>query len=110
MSIVIGILNIAQERARAAGAEVIRSIEIEVGQFAGVEVSALEFSFEIAREQAGLAEAQLIIHEVPGECKCTGCDLTALTATLFGACPDCGQPMLQVIQGRELRVRSITVD
>ena len=77
MSIVSGVLDIAENEARSAGARVINSVEIEVGQLAGVEIPSLEFCFEVARRGTLAAGADLVIHEICG----------------LGHCPDCGQEL-----------------
>ena len=75
MSIVAGVLDIAENEARSAGARVINAVEIEVGALAGVEIDALTFCFSVARQGTLAAEASLVIHEIPGR----------------GHCPDCSQ-------------------
>lgn len=110
MSIALGILDIVRASAREAAAEIVHSVEIEVGRLAGVEIGALEFSFDIAKAQAGLDQAELIVHEVPARCRCLACGGISDQDSLWAACPGCGGHRLEVTQGRELRVRSIEVD
>ncbi len=110
MSIVTGILDIALKEARSAGARVINSVEIQVGQMAGVEVAALEFCFEVARRGTLAAEAALVIDTIPGRGRCADCNKEVAVDFHLATCPACGQGFLEVLQGRELRVRSISVD
>ena len=110
MSIVSGILDIAENEARSAGARVINSVEIEVGGLAGVEIPSLEFCFEVARRGTLAAGAELIIHEIPGRGHCPDCDREVAVEYFMAVCPECGQALLEILQGRELRVRSINVD
>lgn len=109
MSIVMSILDIAAEQARAADARVINAIEVEVGGLAGVELDALRFCFEVARRDIA-PEAELIVHEIPGRGRCPGCGSEAEMDFAWAACPGCGEVGLEVLQGRELRVRSLNVD
>ena len=110
MSIVSGILDIAEKEARAAGARVINSVEIEVGELAGVEIPSLEFCFEVARRGTLAETADLMIHEIPGRGFCPDCDQEVAVEYFMAVCPACGQALLEILQGRELRVRSINVD
>jgi hydrogenase nickel incorporation protein HypA/HybF len=110
MSIVAGILNIAEKEARSAGARVINAVEIEVGGLAGVEIPALEFCFEAARRGTLAATAKLVIHEIPGRGHCPECDRDVAVDFFMALCPDCGQALLEILQGKELRVRSLNVD
>lgn len=110
MSIVSGILDIALKEARSADAQVIRTVEIEVGELAGVEIPALEFGFEVARRGTLAEQAELIIHEIPGLGHCQDCDKDVAIDSFIPVCPTCGELLPGVLQGKELRVRSIVVD
>lgn len=110
MSIVSGVLDIAENEARAAGAKVINTVEIEVGRLAGVEIEALEFCFEVARRGTMAASARLIVHDIPGRGYCPECDQDVDVDFFMAVCPECEQAMVDIRQGRELKVRAINVD
>jgi hydrogenase nickel incorporation protein HypA/HybF len=110
MSIVAGVLDIAENEARAAGAKVINTIEIEVGRLSGVEIDALEFCFGVARRDTLAASAELVIHDIPGRGFCPDCDKDVDIDFFMAVCPDCEKAMVDIRQGRELRVRAINVD
>ncbi len=110
MSIVAGILDIAENQAREASASVINSIEIEVGQLAGVEISALEFCFDVARRDTLAATATLVIHQIPGRGRCPDCEREVAVDFFVAVCPACGESLVEITQGRELKVRSLNVD
>jgi len=110
MSIVSGILQIAGDEARAAGAAVIRAVEVEVGELAGVELEALRFCFAAARQGTDATrDAELVVHEIPGRGFCAACNRESALAYPAPVCTTCGA-LVNVTRGRELRVRSITVD
>ena len=110
MSIVAGVLDIVENEARSAGATVINSVEIEVGALAGVEVDSLEFCFEVARKDTLAANASLVIHEIPGLGHCSDCGQDVAMDYFMAVCSACGEGLLEVLQGQELRVRSLNVD
>jgi hydrogenase nickel incorporation protein HypA/HybF len=110
MSIVAGVLDIAESEARAAGARVINAVEIEVGTLAGVEIDALEFCFSVARRGTLAAEASLVIHQIPGRGHCPDCAQDVAMDEFVAVCSVCGEGLLEVLQGRELKVRSLNVD
>ena len=111
MSLVTGILDIAGREAAAAGALRINTVEVEVGLVAGVEIPALEFCFEVARKGTpGAEEARLVIREVPGRGTCVECDSTVTVEDFVALCSECGQGLVDIEQGRDLRVLSINVD
>jgi hydrogenase nickel incorporation protein HypA/HybF len=110
MSIVSGILEIAEQEARSAGARVINTVEIEVGGLAGVEIPSLEFCFVVARRDTLAANAELVIHEIPGRGFCPDCEKDMAVDYFMAVCPGCGQALLEILQGKELKVRAINVD
>ena len=111
MSIVANILEIAERQAAQDGAHVINRIEIEVGELAGVELHALEFCFETARMMSDLTRgSELVIHPIAGRGHCSNCDQDFPVDFFVALCPDCGQGNVKILQGRELKVRSINVD
>jgi hydrogenase nickel incorporation protein HypA/HybF len=110
MSIVAGILRIAEDEARAAEAKVINSIELEIGQLAGIEIDSLNFCFEAARRGTMASGAELVIHDIPGLGYCPQCQKNVPVEFHLAVCQECDQALVEVSQGRELRVKSINVD
>lgn len=110
MSIVSGILQIVEEQARAADARVINSIELEIGQLAGIELDSLNFCFEAARRDTLAESAELVIRDIPGRGHCPECQKDVPVDFHLAVCRECGQALVDVFQGRELRVKSINVD
>ena len=100
MSIISGILNIVEEQARAAGAQVINTIEVEIGELAGVEVEALEFCFTVARKNTRAHRAKLVIHHIAGLGRCSGCDKDMPVTYPVALCPECGALDLEILAGQ----------
>ncbi len=109
MSIACSIADIAREQARAAGAQRINAVEIEVGGLAGVELESLRFCWEAAARRSLGGDARLVIHPIPGRGRCGRCRADADVEYPVTLCPTCGGP-LEILCGRELRVRSLNVD
>jgi hydrogenase nickel incorporation protein HypA/HybF len=110
MSLVISILDIAETQARAADARVINRIIVEVGALAGVENDALTFCFTAARLDTMAANGELEIREIAGWGTCPACGLDGPASDFVAVCSLCDEGVLQIKQGRELRVSSINVD
>jgi len=110
MSIVTGILRIVEDQARAAEAKVINSIELEIGQLAGIELESLKFCFEVARRDTMADGAELVIRDIPGLGHCPRCEKDVPVEFHLAVCRECDQALVDVFQGRELRVKSINVD
>ncbi len=110
MTIVAGILRIVEDQARAAGASTVNTIELDIGDLAGIEIDALRFCFEAARRDTIAADAELVINRIPGRGHCPQCDIDVPVEYHVAVCPECEQALVEVFQGRELKVKSINVD
>ncbi len=108
-SIVQSIVEIALETARIHGAGQIASVEVEVGQSAGVVKEAMEFAWEAAAKGTLLDGATLVLKEIPLMIRCRTCHKTFQPAELFDSCPACGDFNSEIISGKELRVVAIEV-
>lgn len=110
MSIVTGVLRIVEDQARAGGATVINSIELEIGQLAGIELDSLRFCYDVARKKTMARDAELKIHSLPGRGHCPQCEIDVPVDFQMAVCPECRQAVVKLFQGRELRVLRINVD
>ncbi|HMQ64629.1 MAG TPA: hydrogenase maturation nickel metallochaperone HypA [Flavilitoribacter sp.] len=109
LSLVLNIVEIADEQAKNHQAREVESIELEIGELAGVEMDAFLFAWDAAVRDTVLENAERIIRRIPGKARCAECGLEYETGQLFEACPACGEYLNELIQGRELRVRSLVV-
>ena len=109
-SIAVDIVDIATSSARQEAATEVKEIEIEIGQLSGVVMEALDFSLEAAVKGTILETARRNLITIPGKARCTNCLCEYDTDTLFKPCPRCGTCAPDVIQGRELRVKSLIVE
>lgn len=109
-SIAVDIVDIAVTSARKEEAAEVKEIEIEIGQLSGVVLEALEFSLEAAVKGTILEKATRNLVIVQGRARCTQCLTEYETDTLFKPCPKCGTCAPDVIQGRELRVKSLIIE
>jgi hydrogenase nickel incorporation protein HypA/HybF len=111
MSIAANIIQIAESQAIEAGAHVVNRIEIEVGRLAGVEIASLEFCFTTVRRSSKVTvDSTLVIHTVAGRGRCPECREEFSVDFFVAVCPECGAGGAEILQGRELKVRSINVD
>ena len=110
MSLAMNIVELVCEKARAAEAEKITSIDLEVGDLSGVLADSLAFCFEAAAKSTLAEGALLNINRVAGQGKCLACGNLFVTDSLVSQCPRCGDYVTEIVQGRELRVSSLIVD
>ena len=111
-------LSLAMSVARIVGDELarrgdvrLRSVSVEVGALAGVELdtfrSALDAVFADAYPAGGVA---VDIVSIDAVAECLDCGARFAASERFPACPQCGSAACMVTGGRELRVASVTVD
>ncbi|MFM8450550.1 MAG: hydrogenase maturation nickel metallochaperone HypA [Haliscomenobacter sp.] len=109
LSIVHSIIDIAEKQVKENQASQVDIIELEIGQLAGVEWSALDFAWEAATAHTVLEHAERQIIQREGRAKCMECLTEYASETLFTPCPTCGSYFCDFIQGKELRIKSLTI-
>ncbi len=110
MSLCEGVVQVLEQSARAQGFQRVKTVWLEIGALAGVELEAMRFSFEVIKKGTLASEAQLEIIEVPGQAWCLPCVKNVEIEQRFDACPECGSYQLQVTGGEELRVKELEVE
>lgn len=110
MSLAEGIMQIVEEAARAEGCSRVKTVRLEIGQLAGVEVSALRFCFDVVMRESVASDARLEIIETPGQGWCMNCSRNVPIVALHDPCPFCGSHQVQVTGGGEMRVRELEVE
>ncbi|ASQ90866.1 hydrogenase maturation nickel metallochaperone HypA [Prosthecochloris sp. GSB1] len=110
MSIAMSIVDAVEERARQERAEIITAVELDVGKLSGVEVDSLRFCFSAAVKNSMLEEATLAIRVIQPEGKCSDCGRRFPVDFHYATCVSCGSFRVDLIAGRELTIRSITLE
>ena len=110
LSIAMSIVELAEEYAGKEHAEKVTELEIEVGDFSGVVIDALEFAMEEAVKESICQGAVWKIIPVHPLARCGSCGHTYHPVSLFQPCPACGGYGAEILQGEELRLRSILVE
>jgi hydrogenase nickel incorporation protein HypA/HybF len=72
-SLVLSLIERAEQEAAARGAKSIAKLALRVGQFSGVEPDLLAQAFEIARTGTSCERATLVIAREPGQWTCPAC-------------------------------------
>lgn len=106
-SVAQNIVDIALQSAKEHQVDCITSVEVEIGQAAGVVVEALEFAWDSATKDTMLQHTVLVIKPVPLVAVCRNCRLQYNPQEPFELCPQCGSMNPEIVKGRELRVSAI---
>ena len=111
LSIALSMIELATQEAERLGAERVNAIHVKVGALSGVVKDALLFSFEVARQDTLLENAQLIIEEVPVVIYCEQCqaERELLSMQRF-SCPSCGTLSSQIVRGKELEFVAMEIE
>ncbi|MBI5718051.1 MAG: hydrogenase maturation nickel metallochaperone HypA [Burkholderiales bacterium] len=109
MSLAGGVLRVVEEAAARERFARVRHLRLEAGALAGVEVRALRFALEAIAPGTCLEDAEIEIHEAPGQAWCLRCAQAVAIASRSDACPRCGGYQLQPTGGTELKVRDLVV-
>lgn len=109
LSIVLSIVDIAAAETSKAGAQKVDRIDLEIGKLAGIQIDALEFVWDAAVKNTVLQKAERHIHHITGKARCNDCGTEFPLQQLYDACPHCGQYFNDLLQGQELRIKSLVV-
>lgn len=110
MSLAEGVLQLIEDSAKTQDFSRVKTVWLEIGQLAGVEVEAMKFCFDAVVNDSIAEGAELVIIELPGQAWCMQCSDTVLVHALFDECPRCGGHQLQVTGGNEMRVKELDVE
>lgn len=110
MSLAMSIVEQTRTAAAAEGAERILAVEIEVGSLAGVMIESLEFCLEAAARSTPVADTDFRLIPVMARGECASCRDSFEVDSFFAVCPRCGKGDLAITGGRELKIRSLTIE
>ena len=110
MALAESIVGTLEEQSRQQSYARLKTVWLEIGPFAGVEVEALRFSFDVVANGTLADGARLEIESNPAHAWCLPCGKSVVIAERFDPCPGCGGHQLQVTSGDELRIKELEVD
>jgi len=109
LSIVLSIVEAAEEVVKREAATRVDTIELEIGAIAGIEMSAFEFAWKPAVRQTVLENARCIVHNIPALMRCSNCGCEYQATERFAPCPSCCEILNIVLKGKELTIKSLVV-
>ncbi len=109
LSIVMSIVDIVNQQAEASNASIVEEIEMDIGCLTTVEMNAFEFAWQQAVRDTSLEKTIKKINRIQGKAQCMDCDAQFSIENLYDACPACGEHLIHITAGKELRVKSLVV-
>lgn len=88
----------------------VKKVYLEIGQLAAVEKLSLILSFQVITQGTKAENANLEIIDVPGVAICESCKKSLSISKYDECCQTCGNFALNVVQGEELRIKSMEVE
>lgn len=107
LSVALSVVEMATREMKKNKANGIISIELEIGKLSGVQLDSLEFAWPIAIKGTALEQAERKIHVIPGKGVCKSCNTEFELEQLFDPCPNCGEFLISLLSGRELKLKSL---
>jgi len=109
LSIVTGIIDIAVREAEKAGATLVEEIELDIGCLTTVEMMAFDLAWKQAVKGTILESCVTTVNRIAGKARCLDCETLFELEQLYDPCPGCGGHLLDIQDGKQLRVRSLIV-
>jgi hydrogenase nickel incorporation protein HypA/HybF len=111
LSIAMGIVDAALDESQRRGSLRVNAVHLRLGALSGVVKDALLFSYEMACQDTPLQGTRLIIEDTPVVVFCPKCRQERTLSSLQSfVCPECGEPTMDVRQGKELEVFALEVE
>jgi hydrogenase nickel incorporation protein HypA/HybF len=110
LSLVAGLFDILEEKAREQKAIRITAVKLRVGRLSGVVPDLLQSAFETFKKGTLAEEARLEIEAVPYSFRCGACGAESFRDEPPYTCAVCGSADLELLGGMELVVEKIEVE
>lgn len=110
LSIVMSIVDIANDEAVKANVKSFSQIELTIGTQSGIVMEALNFAWKSGVKNSALENAKLVVHTVKAVSQCSDCGHKFEVDNLYDPCPECNSLFTDVIQGKELKISALSYD
>lgn len=110
MAVTQSILDIVLKEADKAGAKKVTSVNLVIGELAGLVDDSIQFYFDFLTKDTAAEGAGLNFRRVAAKMRCRACSEEFYTAPDEWVCPKCDQWQAEVISGKEFYIDSIEVD
>jgi hydrogenase nickel incorporation protein HypA/HybF len=110
LSLVAGLFEILEEKARQHRAAKVLAVKLLVGRLSGAVPELLVTAFDMYKKGTLAEEAELETVPVPLKVRCRSCGAEFEVEDFVFLCPSCGGPDLDILQGTELYVEKIDLE
>jgi len=110
LSLARDIVEIVYKNVPASEINSVKYVVVKVGQFSGVVIDSLKFSYEAITFQSGIEKSKLEIIDVPFRLKCNNCGKTTSNEFGMAICAECGSSNTEILSGIELEVMEVKIN
>ncbi|PKF77691.1 hydrogenase maturation nickel metallochaperone HypA [Vibrio sp. vnigr-6D03] len=110
MSICESIVQTLDQQAQQQSFSRVKTVCLEIGQLASVEIDALTFCFDVVANDTIAHGAELVIERVAGSAWCEPCQRTVALEARYSPCQYCGSFGLLLTGGDEMRIKEVEVN
>jgi hydrogenase nickel incorporation protein HypA/HybF len=110
LSIVAGLFEILEDKAREQNALRITAVKLSVGRLSGVVPDLLESAFDMYKKGTLAEDARLEIEVAPFSFKCRSCGGESFRDEPPYTCSACGSKDIELVGGMDLIVEKIEVE
>lgn len=107
LSIAQSLLDIIVDESTRNRLSRVSKVRLRIGELAAVVPESLRFCFDLVSRDTVASGATVEIESVAVTARCDGCDFSFDVRDRVFECPRCGEPVLEMLSGRELYVMSI---
>lgn len=109
LSLLENVREILENHAVSQKFSKVTKVTLEIGKLSNVEPDALRFGFDVVMKDSLAENAELIISDIAGMGICKQCGLQVEMETTYDPCSYCGNPLVKIIQGAEMKIKDLCV-
>lgn len=109
-SLAKNIIEIVSEYSAKHNSNKIVEVVMEIGDLSGVMPDALKSAIETLVTDTHFSETSFKYEKKKGKARCHDCGEVVEIENIFTTCPSCKNANIDIVQGKELNVKTITIE
>jgi hydrogenase nickel incorporation protein HypA/HybF len=110
LSVTEGILSLALEHAKKAGATKVTAINLVIGRLSSIVDDSVQFYWDTISENTICFGAKLVFNRIPAVLKCNDCQTEYPIDRELAPCPKCKGYNVIIVKGEEFYLESLEIE
>ncbi|NPV91907.1 MAG: hydrogenase maturation nickel metallochaperone HypA [Firmicutes bacterium] len=112
LGIMKNVLEVVLEHSKANDVKKIQAINLSIGALSDIVPEFAQMFFDLLAKDTVAEGAKIVIEKVPAKIRCRSCgtETEMDTTHLLFSCDKCGSKLIELVSGREFRVKSMEVE